>query len=132
MNNKIDWKYIDVWSKKIRAINHLGGKCKKCGNDNIFHLCFHHTNSNNKEFVINKIRYNRYSTILKEIEKCEIFKLLKYVINLHNDDTKPLKPDYKHIVISTDFDSDGFHICGLIINMFDKYWPKMLEYMFIK
>jgi len=77
--NKIDWKYIDVWSKKIRAINHLGSKCKKCGNDNIFHLCFHHTNSN-KEFVINKIRYNRYSTILKEIEKCDLL-----CENCHNE-----------------------------------------------
>jgi len=70
--NKTDWQYIDNWSKKIRAINHLGGKCKKCGNDNIFHLTFHHKNQLEKEFNISDIKEHRWSTILKEIEKCEL------------------------------------------------------------
>jgi len=68
--DKNDWQYIDIWSKKIRAINHLGGKCKKCGNDNIFQLCFHHFDI--KEFNISKIKNNRWSKILKELKKCEL------------------------------------------------------------
>jgi hypothetical protein len=59
-------------SKKIRAINHLGGKCKICGDYNIFHLCFHHINNNKKEFNIAEIKHLRWSIILKEIEKCEL------------------------------------------------------------
>ena len=70
--NKNDWEYINTWSKKIRAINHLGGKCKKCGNDNIFQLCFHHKDREEKEFNINEIKGYRWSVILKEIEKCEL------------------------------------------------------------
>jgi len=68
---KIDWQYIDVWSKKIRAINLLGGKCIKCGNENIFHLCFHHKN-NDKDFKINNIKNKRWSIIKEEIKKCEL------------------------------------------------------------
>jgi len=68
---KIDWMYVDKWSKKIRAINYLGGSCKNCGDNNIFHLCFHHV-TDNKEFNINNIKTNRWSDIFNEIRKCDI------------------------------------------------------------
>jgi len=67
-----DWKFIDKWSKKIRAINLLGGKCEKCGNDNIFQLTFHH--KKDKEYTIGQLfnKNYRWSIILNEIKKCEL------------------------------------------------------------
>jgi len=69
---KNDWAYIDIWSKKIRAFNLLGGKCKNCGNDNIFHLCFHHKNEDEKEFNISDNPGHRWSKIKKEVLKCQL------------------------------------------------------------
>jgi len=69
---KDEYSYICYWSKKIRAIKHLGGKCKICGNDNIFQLCFHHINTTEKEFNINKIKGHRWSILSKEINKCDL------------------------------------------------------------
>lgn len=34
---------------------------------------------------------------------------------------------YGHILIMTDQDPDGSHIKGLIINLLNKYWPKLLS-----
>lgn len=67
-----DWKFIDKWAKKIKAINYLGGKCKKCGNENIFQLTFHHLN--NKKYTISHLinKNYRWSLIKEEIEKCEL------------------------------------------------------------
>lgn len=69
MNKKTEWSYVDKWSKKIRAINYLGGKCAKCGNDNIFHLSFHHLKD--KEFNIFD-KYYKWSKIVEELDKCEL------------------------------------------------------------
>ena len=57
--DKIKWQYIDRWSKKIRAINLLGGKCIKYGNNDIFNLTFHH--KNNKKFKISDFNNIRWS-----------------------------------------------------------------------
>lgn len=70
--DKIEWQYIDVWSKKIRAINILGGKCIKCNDENIFHLCFHHREKEEKEEKIQKMKTIRWSKILSEIKKCDL------------------------------------------------------------
>jgi len=67
--NKKDWTYVDIWSKKIRAINILGGKCNDCGDTNIFHLTFHHLNDD-KDSGIGDIRNYRWSKIEREIKKC--------------------------------------------------------------
>ena len=42
-------------SKKIKSINLLGGKCKKCDENNIFKLCFHHKNENDKKIFLKYI-----------------------------------------------------------------------------
>jgi DNA topoisomerase-2 len=34
---------------------------------------------------------------------------------------------YSHVQILTDADLDGFHISGLIMNMFSHWWPELLE-----
>jgi len=68
--NKVDSAYILIWSKKIKAIDLLGGKCIKCGNDNIFALDFHHNDGADKDFSFGDIKGLRWSVIAKEIKKC--------------------------------------------------------------
>ena len=58
--------------KKIKSINKLGGRCQICGDDNIFHLTFHHIYSEQKEKCINDTLYLRWSNIEKELDKCEL------------------------------------------------------------
>lgn len=55
MNNKLISSKILKFAKKIKCINILGGKCKNCGDDNIFHLTFHHLFD--KEFEISDVKY---------------------------------------------------------------------------
>ena len=52
---------IGKHSKKLKAINYLGGKCSECNESYIFKLDFHHIDPNTKEFNIsnmNKLRRN--------------------------------------------------------------------------
>jgi len=58
------------WAKKIMALRTLGGKCL-CGCSNPLLLDFHHSNKD-KECSINSIRNMRWSTFIKEAEKCTI------------------------------------------------------------
>lgn len=51
------------------AVTLLGGKCKKCGCDDIVVLEFHH-HGDDKEFNINELRERRWSIIKREVEKC--------------------------------------------------------------
>lgn len=70
MKTKNDYSRILIYSKKIKAINQLGGQCKTCGDNNIFHLTFHHLNLNEKEYNISEILKNRWSKINNELKKC--------------------------------------------------------------
>ena len=38
---------------------------------------------------------------------------------------------YGKVIIFSDSDFDGYHIRGLIINLFENYWPELLELEFI-
>ena len=38
---------------------------------------------------------------------------------------------YHELVITTDQDLDGFHLCGLIINMFNELWPDLIQQGFL-
>jgi len=72
MGNK-ECDYINKWAKKIKAINYLGGKCKECGEDNIFVLCFHHKNSADKDkrFGTKSVFFEyRWSIVEAELKKC--------------------------------------------------------------
>lgn len=61
------------WAKKIKLINEMGGKCDKCGVDDIFVLEFHHKNKGNKEIEYNELRGYRWSSLRKEIvTKCRL------------------------------------------------------------
>lgn len=70
--NALIWRKIDRYSKKLRAINYLGGKCEICGESNFFKLNFHHEESIDKENNLSKIKENRWSVIEKEIKKCRL------------------------------------------------------------
>lgn len=71
--NKSDIAFVSRWAKKIKAINLLGGKCKKCGEKRIEVLSFHHQNGLEKEYEVSKMFRNyRWSIIEKEITKCEL------------------------------------------------------------
>lgn len=72
MNYKAKFSKIDKLSKKVKAINLLGGECNNCGENNIFKLSFHHINDDDKKFKINEIRGHRWSKIEEEIKKCKL------------------------------------------------------------
>ena len=69
-----DNDYIRRWAKKIKAIEYLGGRCSKCGDENIFHLCFHHKNTGEKENIISDMLAKKvpFPLIQKELYKCEL------------------------------------------------------------
>lgn len=64
-------KFILRWAKRYRATQELGGKCSKCGEDDIFVLDFHHTNPEEKEYGISKVSAHiEWSKLKKELDKC--------------------------------------------------------------
>ncbi len=68
--DKIRWLKIDRYSKKFKAINYLGGKCEKCGENSYYKLCFHHKEGEDKDLNISEIL--RWSIIEKELKKCSL------------------------------------------------------------
>ena len=62
-------------------------------------------------------------------EIVNIKKILGLVSNKAYKDIKSLR--YGKIMIMTDQDHDGFHIKGLLINMFHYLWPELLNFDFI-
>jgi hypothetical protein len=98
MVTKTEHTYIIQWVKKIKAINLLGGKCCKCNEDNIFKLCFHHENSNEKEFEIHDIKNYRWSIIEKEIQKC-ILLCRNCHAEIHSLNNESLKKENKKIYL---------------------------------
>jgi DNA topoisomerase II len=74
----------------------------------------------------------RDATMKKVTENVEI----KNIINIlgleygkkytHTNDLR-----YGKVVLLSDADADGYHIKGLLINLFDAYWPELLELDFI-
>jgi DNA topoisomerase-2 len=58
-----------------------------------------------------------------------IISILGLVFGKKYKDKKSLR--YGKVVIMTDSDTDGTHIKGLIINLFDTFWPELLDMDFI-
>jgi predicted HNH restriction endonuclease len=69
-------KYVTERRKKIRlkAIEHLGGKCMRCGYSKCPEaLDFHHKNPTEKDFNVSKKGHCRsWERVKKEIEKCSL------------------------------------------------------------
>lgn len=61
---------------KIKMINHKGGSCERCGlniNDTHYSVFdFHHKNPEEKDINFDKIKYQKWEKIEKEIEKCKL------------------------------------------------------------
>lgn len=57
--------------KKQKAVNHLGGKCSKCGYNKCLNaLDFHHLDPLKKDIAPAKVLSRSWDNILKEINKC--------------------------------------------------------------
>lgn len=67
---KVAYSKINKYAKKLKAIYHLGGECKNCGEKNLFKLTFHHRY--NKKYKLADIMGYRWSEIEKEISKCDL------------------------------------------------------------
>lgn len=72
MKNKTDENKIVRYAKKLKAIDYLGGFCKKCKENNFFKLTFHHRNPNEKEFDYNDYNDRRWSILKSELDKCDL------------------------------------------------------------
>jgi len=60
------------WRKrtKIKAVEHKGGKCEKCGYDKCIQaLAFHHLDPKKKDFAISGVSKS-WETIVSELDKC--------------------------------------------------------------
>ena len=75
--NKCTKEYIRRTANKIRAIQLLGGKCKNCGNRNIWVLDFHHTSTNKNTEVRKAMSWEK---IKKESDLCDLL-----CVNCHQE-----------------------------------------------
>ena len=70
---------------------------------------------------------------VKQLESNKEFSDLKKILGLKQNeiyrDTKSLR--YGRLMIMTDADLDGSHIKGLVINMFECFWPSLLDIGYI-
>lgn len=69
---KKEWRKIDFYAKKLKAIDLLGGNCEKCKETDFYKLCFHHENKEDKENNISALSGRRWSVIEKEVKKCTL------------------------------------------------------------
>jgi len=66
--NKKDCNYIRRWAYRLNFIKYLGGKCSCCGEEDVFSLEFHHTDSSKKEFTISSSC--GWEKMKNEVDKC--------------------------------------------------------------
>lgn len=58
---------------KIKAVEYLGGKCRRCGyNKCLAALEFHHRNPSEKEFSWDRLRGRSWGSIVEELDKCDL------------------------------------------------------------
>lgn len=77
---------------------------------------------NVKSYTDSKVYANKEIIALKKILGLETGKKYTSLESLR----------YGSIVILTDQDVDGYHIKGLVMNLFHTYWPELLELGFVK
>lgn len=80
MRDKNIINYILKKGLRLKAINHLGGKCIKCGETNTHVLVFHHKNPNEKDFNIGHMKGNFENVIINELNKCDLL-----CVNCHHE-----------------------------------------------
>ncbi|EER89774.1 hypothetical protein SORBI_3010G141400 [Sorghum bicolor] len=75
-----------------------------------------------------KVRDASLKKILDNEEINNMRKIIGLDYKKHYNDEKDLKDlRYGNVMIMTDQDPDGFHIKGLIINLFHVFWPSLLK-----
>lgn len=88
-------------SKKIKAINLLGGKCEHCGEERCWLLEFHHKNPKTKEKSISKLRQSKWDSIKEEVVKCQLLcsncHHLEHDKGQNSNRAKKLCLEYKHV-----------------------------------
>ena len=103
-------------AKKIKAIEYLGGICKKCKIDNFHVLSFHHVDPDNKEDSVSRLIGDcRWSRIQRELEKCELLcrnchseihngekEVKRYLLDLYGDN-KCGRCGYKKSISALEF-----------------------------
>lgn len=99
------WKDRDKYLKmqrdrhltnKLKAIEYLGGKCKRC--DGVFpHYIYdlHHRNPNEKDSKVGLLLRNSWSTAVIEVDKCDLLCAHCHRI-IHNEDNDPYWNKSRH------------------------------------
>ena len=64
--------YILSWAKWKFLTDKKGDCCNRCGENQIGCLCFHHSDPSKKEAEIKSLRHYRLSSLISEVEKCEL------------------------------------------------------------
>ena len=64
-------------------------------------------------------------TIMENAEITSLIQILGLQHGKKYETTKSLR--YGHVMIMADQDHDGSHIKGLIINLFEKFWPELFQ-----
>ena len=74
------------------------------------------------------VRNSNPTTISKNKEICDVIQALnlKYGVD-YTDDGIYSSLSYGRVIILTDSDVDGYHICGLLLNFFHKMFPTLIE-----
>uniref|UniRef100_A0A6C0KGZ7 DNA topoisomerase (ATP-hydrolyzing) n=1 Tax=viral metagenome TaxID=1070528 RepID=A0A6C0KGZ7_9ZZZZ len=74
------------------------------------------------------VRNSNVTTISKNKEICDVIQALnlKYATDYLDDDNYAAL-SYGRVIILTDSDVDGYHICGLLLNFFHKLFPSLIE-----
>lgn len=74
------------------------------------------------------VRNSNVSTIANNQEICDVIQTLnlRYGVD-YTEDKNYETLCYGRVIILTDSDVDGYHICGLLLNFFHKLFPTLLE-----
>jgi len=107
-------EYAYTWAWKLIAIETLGGKCKKCGNNNPITLELHHADKKQKEKCFSDmIRKNKYSheAIKKEIKKCQLL-CRNCHQELHNQNKHPKNLKNKKFILNIQNNKGKCVLCG--------------------
>ena len=74
------------------------------------------------------VRDAKPATVMKNKEIAHICQALNLSLNqTYASEQEFRQLRYGSVCICADADLDGHHICGLILNMFASYWPRLLE-----
>lgn len=74
----VQFIYTKSWRKitrrnKIRAVEMLGGKCMRCGYNEILEiLCFHHIKPEEKTMTIGRMLKYSWEKVKEEVKKCAL------------------------------------------------------------